>query len=147
MSDTHIDIILDPADAIEEAPTAEGGEVVTLAETAAGETLPSHAVRNADGSVTLPLFYPVTLRFKKGTAGEIREEVFEQLVLHRLTGADMRAITAAERGSMTVVSIARSARLNEGKMNALFDRMDGADVSAAGQVVGFFLSGGRPTGR
>jgi hypothetical protein len=138
-----VDIVIE-TDPAEDAPD-EG--VVDLAEADAGDALPAHARRNADGSVTLPLNFPVTLRFRKGSSGEVREEVFEELTMHRLTGADMRAIMAADRGHGVVVSIARSARMNEGKMSALFDKMDGVDANAAGQVVGFFLGSGRTTGR
>ena len=118
-----------------------------LQDGAGAEELPKHAIRNADGSVLLPLLYPVTLRFKKGSSGEVREEQFDELVMHRLTGADMRAITSGSAGTVIVIGIARSARINEGKMSALFDKMDGADANAAAQVVSFFLGSGRPTGR
>ena len=140
----EVDIVLDPdpADAVE-----TDDAVVVLQDGAGAEELPKQAVRNPDGSVTLPLLFPVTLRFKKGSSGDVREEQFDELLMHRLTGADMRAITAGSAGTMIVIGIARAARINEGKMSALFDKMDGADANAAAQVVSFFLGSGRPTGR
>ena len=126
------------------SPVDDG--VVTL-DAAAGDELPAHAQRQPDGSIILPLLYPVALNFRNGAGETVKEEVFEQLHMHRMTGADMRAITSTGAGSRIVVSIARSARINEGKMGPLFDRMDAADVNAAGQVVSFFLDGGGKTGR
>jgi hypothetical protein len=143
-ADAQVDIVLN--DDAGEA-TGEDTPVVVLDEAAAADPLPERAVRNEDGSITLPLLYPVTLKFKKASSGDVREETLEELVMRRLTGADMRAITAASNGHMVAVGIARSARIGEAKMMALFDRMDGADANAAAQVVGFFLGSGRPTGR
>lgn len=120
-------------------------DVVTI-DQSAGDDLPKHAVRHQDGSVTLKLKYPVTLKFRNGRGEEVRSESFAELHMHRLTGADMRAIGAASAGSRIVVSIARSARMNEGKMGPLFDRMDAADTNAAAQVVGYFFGSGETTG-
>lgn len=142
--ENEVDVILD---ADPEAAAETDDDAVVLQDGAGAEELPKHAIRNADGSVLLPLLYPVTLRFKKGSSGEVREEQFDELVMHRLTGADMRAITSGSAGTVIVIGIARSARINEGKMSALFDKMDGADANAAAQVVSFFLGSGRPTGR
>lgn len=122
-------------------------DVVTLDEAGDSDDLPRHAVRQADGSFHLPLMFPVTLKFRNGAGETVREESFDHLHLHRMTGADMRAISAASAGSRIVVSIARSARMSEGKMGPLFDRMDAADANAAGQVVGFLVSAGGKTGR
>ena len=141
MADT-IEIIDLPGE-LEAAPADP--DVVQLAAEADTETLPKRAVRNADGTVTLTLAYPVVLKFRKGQ-GEVTEERYEQLVMHRLTGADMRAISAASRETLTTVAIARSTRLSEGKMAAVFDRMDGSDALAAGQVVSAFLGNGTTTG-
>lgn len=112
-----------------------------------GQGLPKHAVRRSDGSVALPLRHPVVLRWRKTGTAEVREERIERLVLHRLTGADLRAVAAASGASQMVVSIARSARVPEGKFGAIFDRMDAADLDAAGRVLEHFFGGGRKTGR
>lgn len=128
--------------------TDEVADVPVLREDGSDEaTLPDHARLNADGTVTLPLLFPVTLEFRKGSAGDVITEQYDEFTMHRLNGADMRAISAAGAGGMAHVAIARSARVSPAKMNIAFDRMDGADINAAGQVVSFFLSAGRRTGR
>lgn len=104
------------------------------------EGLPDHAIEQADGSVRLPLKFPVTLKFK--TRGSIREEHFAELVFHRLTGADMRVIKGAKQEHMTPVAAARSTRIHEGRMNAVYDRMDAVDTTSVDLVVMHFLGGG-----
>lgn len=109
------------------------------------DRLPPGAVTNADGTVTLPLKFPRELRISKN--GKIRIERYESLTFHRLTGADQRAIGATSEEMMPVVAFARSTRLSQAAMNALFDRMDAADLVAGGQVLNSFLATGRRTGR
>lgn len=109
------------------------------------DKLPKHAVKNDDGSVTLPLYEEVTLRTRKD--GKVRERVFKDLTFHRLNGADQRAIAAAEDKDMAVVSFARSTRINQAVMNALFDKLDASDINYAGRVLNHFLSSGPRTGR
>lgn len=108
------------------------------------DRLPEDAVRNTDGSVTLPLHFRVTLRTKKN--GEIKERTFDELVFHRLNGANLRAIAAASDEHQIAVSFACATRLNQAVMNALFDKMDQFDIARAGRVLNFFGSNGRKTG-
>ncbi|WP_160009764.1 hypothetical protein [Rhizobium sp. 18055] len=108
------------------------------------DTLPKDAIRNADGSVTLPLNVSVTLKTKKD--GKIKERVFNELVFHRLVGADQRAIAAATEEHQVVTSFARTTRLNQAIMNALFDKMDLSDVTRGGRVLNYFLNNGPKTG-
>lgn len=128
------------------APAPEPG-VVVIAEGEGPDGLPARAERQADGSIILPLAHPVTLRFRRAGGEEVREEHYEQLHLHRLTGKDMRAVTAASREAQVVVALARSARIPEPKMNPIYDLMDGADAGDAMAVVAYFLGSGRTTGR
>jgi hypothetical protein len=107
--------------------------------------LPKAATEQGDGTVLLRLAQPVRLKFKRG--GVVREEAFEALTFHRLTGADMRVIAQAERGMVDVTAIARSTRMDLGRMNALYDRMDAADTVSCGRVVAHFLGAGTKTGR
>lgn len=107
--------------------------------------LPRHAIPRADGTIELPLLHPVTLKFKKG--GTVREEVTERLVFHALTGGDMRVITSKPADKITSTAIARSTRMAEMKMDAIYDRMDARDVNAAERCVMHFMDGGRQTGR
>ncbi len=109
------------------------------------DKLPDHAVKNDDGSVTLRLFYPKKLTTMKN--GQVREREFNELTFHRLAGADQRAIGAASDGMMNIVALARSARLNQAVMNALYDKMDAADINDAGRVLSHFLTNGPKTGR
>lgn len=109
------------------------------------DRLPAHAVTNADGSVTLALKFPQVLQIKKN--GKVREDSYGELTFHRLNGGDQRAIAAASDEMTAVVAFARSTRISQAVMNALFDRMDAADINAAGQVLNSFLSTGRRTGR
>ncbi|PDT05700.1 hypothetical protein CO666_03600 [Rhizobium chutanense] len=108
------------------------------------DQLPEDVVRNTNGSVTLPLYVPVTLRIRKG--GEIRERKFSELIFHRLNGADQRAISAASKEHEVAVTFARSTRLNQATMNGLYDQMDLSDISRAGRVINFFVSNGPKTG-
>lgn len=121
-------------------------DVVEIAEDDDGQGLPKHAQPQPDGSVRLPLRAAVTLRYRRGAGGEVREETTDTLHMHRLTGADMRAITAAARDAQIMVAIARAARIPEAKFAPMFDRMDGADVGFAARVVEHFLGSGPRTG-
>lgn len=108
------------------------------------DELPKHAVLNRDGSVSLPLHYPVTIKSRKN--GDVKETEYTELRFHRMTGADQRAIAAASEEAQAVVSFGRSTRINQAIMNALFDKMDTSDVYAGARVIGNFLTSGRKTG-
>lgn len=109
------------------------------------DRLPGHAVKNKDGSITLPLKYPQDLQIRKN--GKVRTDTYTHLVFHRLNGGDQRAIAAAKEEDWGVVAFARSTRLSGAVMNALYDKMDGADIAAGGQVLNSFFATGRTTGR
>ena len=125
----------------------EGGTKATIVDEDGPETdkLPEHAIRNDDGSVTLPLIEPVSITTKKD--GKVRERIFETLTFHRLKGADIQAIAAASKESETVVTFARSTRIMQAVMNAVFEKMDAADIVDSGRVINHFLTSGRRTGR
>lgn len=108
------------------------------------DQLPDDAVKNADGSVTIALKFPVTLRTKKN--GETRERVYRELTFNRLTGADMRVIASAKSEDQNAVTFARSTKIYQVLMNALFDKMDLTDIERAGRVLVFFVSNGRKAG-
>ncbi|MCV9907177.1 hypothetical protein OIV19_06030 [Brucella sp. HL-2] len=130
----------------ESAPLALTGATADVVEDIAeSDRLPDNAVQNADGSVTLTLFYPQTLTVKKGD--KVREENYEHLTFHRLNGADQRAIAAASDSMLNVVAFSRSTRISQAIMNVLFDKMDAADISAGAQVFSHFLGSGRKTGK
>ena len=136
-----------PEFVLEDEPKDAATERVDIVQDEGAEPLPRGAEVQADGSVVLTLREPVVLRYRNGATGDVKEESYETLHFHRLTGADMRAIAAADRANAAVVAIARSARVREGLMQRIFDRLDGADVTAAGDLVARFLGTGRTTGR
>lgn len=109
------------------------------------DRLPKEAVRNDDGTVTLPLHYPVTLKTRKN--GNVRERHFNELKFHRLNGGDFRVISSTPEQHQTIVSIARSAKLNQAVMNALFDKMTDIDITNSGKVLNHFLANGPKAGR
>lgn len=109
------------------------------------DKLPERASVNGDGSVTLPLRYPVTITTRKD--GKVRERQFEELTFHRLRGADLQAIAAVSKEHDTVVTFARSTRTMQAVMNAVFDKMDAADIVDGGKVINHFLTSGQKTGR
>lgn len=104
--------------------------------------LPKRAVTNEDGSITLPLRFPVTLTIRSSSAGT-RTETYADLTFHRLLGGDIRAIQSASKETQGAVMLARSARIREPIMNVLFDKLDAADIADSGQIVGTFLGNGR----
>lgn len=125
----------------------EGGTKAVIIDEDGDETdkLPARAIRNDDGSVTLPLIEPVTITTRKD--GKVRERTFESLTFFRLKGADIQAIAAASKENDTVVTFARSTRTMQAVMNAVFDKMDAADIVDGGKVINHFLTSGRRTGR
>lgn len=132
-------------------PGANGPEeaVPVLADDAGADAggLPPNARALADGSVELRLLYARTLTYRTGQDGPVRSEQYETLTFRRLTGADLRAMQAADADSRGIVAIARSTGIREAVMRRLFDAMDAADAQAAGEVVAGFLTTGRRTGR
>ncbi len=125
----------------------ETGSKAVIVDEDAGDTdkLPEHAVVNADGSITLPLFRPVTITTKKD--GKIREREFSSLTFQRLTGADMQAIAVAPKEKETAVVFARSTKTMQALMDAIFAKLDMADIADGGRVLNHFLTSGRKTGR
>lgn len=108
--------------------------------------LPRGAVRLANGSIKLTLRYPVVLRIKSGTTGEVREDRTETLVLHRLTGEHLLAAQSSG-GQFLRTLLAKSARMSDAKMAGLLRSMDAIDASAAADVVSVFTGSGPTTGR
>lgn len=137
--------VFDLADEAGLAGPADGVE--TLPADCEANGLPKRAQIQADGSVILTLLYAVTLRYRNPGMQTVTEDTYSELHFHRLTGADMRIITSTPEEDRSVIAIARSALVKTGLMHRLFDKMDAADVVAAGAVVGFFLGSGRTTGR
>lgn len=129
------------------APAAAAAEdgIITVGD--GDDALPRAARLLEDGSVELALAYPVVLKTREAKTGQVAEQTFDKLVMHRLTGADMRAIGAASDDTRALVAIGKSARIRDSLVRHVFDRMDGSDARAAGDVVSYFLDSGRKIGR
>jgi hypothetical protein len=137
-------VIVIPDDEDEARPTSTDTiELVEDDDTAA--QLPKAARLQSDGSVALKLRYPVKLVWKKGDT--VTTDVFETLTLHRLTGGDMRKLGGLKGVEATVMVLSCSTRIPLSRMNLVFDRMDGADIGAVSEVVGFLSGSSRKTGQ
>lgn len=143
------DIIVDltEGEAGPAATASDAADVVVMAEDGEDAPLPKRARLQDDGSIILPLLYPVVLRFRNRGNDQVRVERFDEFHFRRMTGADMRAIAAASSGAGPMVTLARSTRVAETKFSPIFDRMDAADIDDAFAVVARFLGTGRKTGR
>lgn len=112
-----------------EEDAADGGEPKQA-------KLPARARLNEDGSVTLKLVRPVTLKITTG--GKQREEIYQELVFHELSGLDLR-LAAQESDEMkrTLVTLARATSMPLVRMTVLFDLLAQRDVTAMTAVVTF----------
>lgn len=121
------------------APSTEATANVVLEEDAEGDAkktkLPTRAVRNDDGSVTLPLVKAVGFTVKSST-GSRREEV-KELTFHELNGADLRIMAQQSEDMKPVVAFARSTRIATNRMSVIFDQLGSRDVKAGGDIISF----------
>lgn len=111
------------------------------------EALPERAERQEDGSIRLPLRFPVTLAYRATHSDKVREELLDELTFSRLNGADLRAIAAVTNDKMIMMTLCRSSRIPERRFSLIFDRMDAADIDDAQRCIVGFLGNGRKTGR
>lgn len=109
------------------------------------DKLPERAVKHKDGSVTLPLLYPQVLTTRKD--GKVREKTYDALTFHRLRGVDQQVIWSMPEEKQVAASFARSTRLPQMVMDALYAKMDLEDITDGGRVLNHFLTSGRKTGR
>lgn len=97
--------------------------------------LPTRATRNDDGTISLPLIEDVTLTIKTGSG--TKSVTYSELIFYRMKGIDLRLIGQAPADKQTIVALARATRMSTPRMDALFDQMDGRDVTAAVAVITF----------
>lgn len=130
-------IVIDESeDQADEAIAVAGAAIVVDDEAEEKKTkLPARAIRNDDGTITLPLLAAVTLTVKN--ARGTKEESYSELVFHEMTGLDLRLIAQAPADKQTVVAIARATKISTPRMDALFDRLKAKDVTAAAAVISF----------
>jgi hypothetical protein len=125
-----------------ERPTSAGAlaAAVVIEGDESGEakqaTLPERALRNDDGSITLPLLKPVTLTIRS-SSGAVREEEVRELTFHELNGADLRIIAQASEQMQSIVTFARGTRMATNRMTPLFERMVARDIKAGTAVLSF----------
>lgn len=103
-----------------------------------GEGLPENVVQYADGNIGLPLHKPVVLD---------DGQEFNDLLFHRLTGADLDALKRTTGVQTLVTLLARSLRQPLKKMDEMFDLMSARDIVSAQRVTGFLSGSGHRTGR
>lgn len=117
--------------------TAPAGSVVVDDDAATSKkvALPERAIRNDDGTITLPLIKPVTLTIKN--AGGQREETYDALTFREMTGLNLRMIAQAPPEKQTVVALAQATGIKQHRMDPLFDNMLARDVTAAAAVISF----------
>ncbi|TCT35372.1 hypothetical protein [Martelella mediterranea] len=140
------DAVIEDAEVVEAEEQTEGfhdDDIVDEDATDPLDKLPSHAIRNEDGTITLPLYE--TVRIKVRASGKVKEKVFESLTFHRLNGLDTRVIGEAPDNMQNIVTFARSCRLSQAVMNAVWDKLDASDIANGGRVLNHFLSSGRKT--
>ena len=100
----------------------------------AADIWPPRAVRNANGSVTLPLAFPQTVRGQR----------FAELTFHRFTGADVSVLGSVPQKSQLGVTLARATKLRTSVGKALFRQLDMADVNDAAGIITTFCFGNGP---
>lgn len=127
-------------------PATTASDAVTIDESTNENPLPKGAVLNDDSSVTIQLRMPVRLSWRPAGGGAVTEDVYSELRMKRLNGADMTAIQEASKGDLAVVAIARSVGINAPRFKHIYARMDAADIKTASDVVSYFLNNGPTTG-
>lgn len=129
-------IVVDESEDEATGTPAAGATVVIEEEGEDKKTkLPARAIRNEDGTITLPLLAPVTLTVKN--ARGTKEERYDEIVFHEMTGLDLRLVAQAPAEKQTIVALARAARISTQRMDALFDQLKAKDVTAATAVISF----------
>ncbi|QIB34746.1 phage tail assembly protein [Ancylobacter pratisalsi] len=118
-------------------------EVVVDEDAGLDGELPDRAVRNPNGTITLPLRLQASIIRRSARNGD-RSETITELTFGRLNGKAVRAVMSTSEANKPIVMLAKSTGLNEAVMNAVFDLMDAADIADAQQIVmSFFGSGSR----
>lgn len=103
---------------------------------------PQGGFDNQDGTKTLQLNHPVTVKFK-GQNGDEREEKITSLTFRRCTGGDMRAIAQVKNEiEMSAVLFTRLCNI---RMD-VYDRLDAEDITRGAEIMEGFLPKSPKTG-
>lgn len=130
-------VIEDEADDDRAASAAAGNVIVDDDAGEAKKTkLPARAIRNDDGTISLPLLKTVGYTVKSGNGSTRREEV-KELVFHDLNGADLRIMAQQSDDMKPVVAFARSTRIPTNRMTVIFDQLGSRDIKAGGDIISF----------
>lgn len=98
-------------------------------------------IENDDGSKTLTLEYPVTVKLRRN--GKEVEEVYHELRFRRMNGGDLRVVAGIkDEGQM----IARVFTRLTGIPDSVFDALDTTDILAATEIINDFFPDGLKTG-
>lgn len=147
MNKQNKEIILDETPLVEESETINnvGDSTYNVIDETQDDVnvLPSGTTRNADGSVTLKLQPPVSIQIRDAS-GQVRTDTYDELVFNPLNGADLRAIYATKPDMYSVMCFARSTRIKVQVMNALYDKLNAADIIKGSSILEAFTSGGQP---
>ena len=112
--------------------------------------IPERAIRHEDGSIELPLFAPVVLRWRGTQSQAINEDPpVASVTFRRLTGKDVRTVMSAGASNaffakLTAASV-RAQFPSEQKWLNVFERMDGSDAAACIRIAQSFLESGPKT--
>lgn len=132
-------IVIDEQD---EAQEIGGKQAVVVVEDEDAEVapkkavLPSAAVQNDDGTVTLTLSRPVKFTVKRAS-GKASEEVYKALTFRELTGLDRRVVAQAPEGQQEAMLIARATNISSARMSAIIDLLPLRDIKRIEQVITF----------
>lgn len=109
--------------------------------------LPGGATYRKDGSVHVPLEYPITQR--KLVDGAERSDTVSSVVMHRIKGRAMTSILDMQGdGSQTRAMIEASLQMTGPVADALLDELDAEDYLTLTKVAAvFFGNGKKKTGR
>ncbi len=115
-----------------------------------GRKLPERAIQHEDGSVELPLFVPVVLRWRGTESGEVKTDLpVISVTLRRITGKDVRVVMNAGTGDSfhdeLTAACVRAQFPSKHKWKQVMERMDGADAAACIRIAQYFLENGPQT--
>lgn len=91
---------------------------------------------NGNGTKTLTLDYPVTLKTKV-QGGPVKEERITELTFRRMTGGDVRALANIRQNEGEAMALIFK-RLC-GITDIVFDQIDAADLAEGGKIVEDFF--------
>lgn len=100
-------------------------------------------IKHDDGSVTLPLLYPVEIKTQV-QGGAPQTDTIRELTIRRPKGGDLRAVASlTDTGLMIAAMFKRLAGMDV----AVFDKLELEDALAVQEVIGNFFPASPVTGK